>query len=166
MKELLDREAKERNFKKRDLVLRWDTIREDKGKDEIAKVASNEVMICSFLLSDFENLMLSKPELAVSYTKFLGLKYKKIRNNYNNLINKDVKERLKLFLLDWIENEGVQMEDEWTLDNYLTQEDIAQIICTSRQTANKLFQNFENSGLISYNRKQIIIKDLEKLKQI
>lgn len=32
VKELFDKKARERNFKKGDLVLRWDTRREDKGK--------------------------------------------------------------------------------------------------------------------------------------
>ena len=35
MKELFDRKARERNFKKGDLVLRWDTRREDKGNHAI-----------------------------------------------------------------------------------------------------------------------------------
>ena len=32
MKEMFDKKARERNFRKDDLVLRWDTRREDKGK--------------------------------------------------------------------------------------------------------------------------------------
>lgn len=139
---------------------------QDNAMDEVAKVASDNVVVCSFLLSDFEDLMLKKPDLAINYTKFLGLRFKKIRNNYRNLLNKDVKERLKLFLMDWIEKEGTQKGDEFIIENYLTQNDIAQMICTSRQTATTLLKNMEQSGIIAYDRKQIVIKDFDKLKQI
>lgn len=39
MKELFDRMAREGNFKKGDLALRWDTSKEDKGKN--AKLTSS-----------------------------------------------------------------------------------------------------------------------------
>ncbi len=153
----------------RDIIQKGDLFGElyldlEKTNLEMAKVASNEVIICSFLLSDFENLMKRRPDLALNYIKFLGLKFKRIQNNYNNLVNKDVKERFKLFLLEWIEKEGKQDGNHWIIDNYLTHEDIAQIICTSRQTASKLLKTFEKSNIIEYNRKHIVIKDVTKLK--
>jgi CRP/FNR family transcriptional regulator len=49
------------------------------------------------------------------------------------------------------------------IENYLTQNDIAQIICTSRQTATQLLNEMENNGTLIYNRKEIIIKDITKL---
>src|ERR1041384_3755516 len=47
---------------------------------DYARGVSEEVIICIFLMSDFENLMRRNPDLAVSYTKFVGLKMKRIRN--------------------------------------------------------------------------------------
>lgn len=141
------------------------TLESDKNSNEYAKALTEEVSICSFLLSDFENLMLKHPDLALSYTKFVGLKMKRIRNNYSNLMSKDAKFRLKTFLLDWIEKEGKINDNSATLENYLTQNDIAQIICTSRQTAIILINDLEQNEIIKYNRKEIIITDLKKLKE-
>jgi CRP-like cAMP-binding protein len=131
--------------------------------NEYAKVLTDEVSICSFLLSDFEDLMLRNPQLALGYTKFVGLKMKRLRNNYTNLVSKDAKTRLKTFLKEWAEKDGVFDNNKVTIENYLTQNDIAQIICTSRQTATTLLNEFVNSGLIEYNRKEIIIIDFKKL---
>lgn len=131
--------------------------------NEYAKVLTDEVSICSFLLSDFENLMLQNPQLALGYTKFVGLKMRRLRNNYSNLVSKDAKTRLITFLKEWSEKEGVFSENTVTLENYLTQSDIAQIICTSRQTAATLINEFVDNGLMEYNRKEIIIPDLKKL---
>ena len=114
-------------------------------------------------MSDFEDLLLRNPNLALSYTKFVGLRMKRIRNNYANLVSKDAKSRLHGFLKDWVESEGVVSGNSATIDNYLTQHDIAQIICTSRQTATQLLNDLETSGVIAYNRKEIRIPDLTKL---
>ena len=67
------------------------------------------------------------------------------------------------FIKDWAEREGIQEGKKYTISNYLTQTDIAQIICTSRQTATLLLNELEGKNLIYYNRKEIIIDDISKL---
>lgn len=135
------------------------TLEVDSQANEYAKVLSDDVAICSFLLSDFEDVLLKNPSLALSYTKFVGLKMKRIKNSYSNLISKDAKTRLSLFLKDWGETEGVRTENKIVIENYLTQNDIAQIICTSRQTATQLLNEMVSNGIIEYNRKEIIINN-------
>jgi CRP/FNR family transcriptional regulator len=139
------------------------TLEADSQSNEYAKVLSDDVAICSFLMSDFEDLLLRNPSLALSYTKFVGLKMKRIKNSYSNLISKDAKTRLFQFLKDWADKEGVRTENTVVIDNYLTQNDIAQIICTSRQTATQLLNEMETNGAIRYSRKEIIIPDISKL---
>lgn len=139
------------------------TLESDSQSNEYAKVLSDDVAICSFLMSDFEDLLLRNPSLALSYTKFVGLKMKRIKNRYSNLISKDAKTRLFQFLKDWAEKEGVRTENTVVIENYLTQNDMAQIICTSRQTATQLLNEMEANGTLIYSRKEIIITDISKL---
>lgn len=139
------------------------TLESDSQSNEYAKVLSDDVAICSFLMSDFEDLLLRNPSLALSYTKFVGLKMKRIKNSYSNLISKDAKTRLFQFLKDWAEKEGVKTENTVVIENYLTQNDMAQIICTSRQTATQLLNEMETNGTLIYSRKEIIITDISKL---
>lgn len=138
-------------------------LEEDNLVNEYGKVLSDDVVICSFLMSDFEDLLLRNPSLALSYTKFVGLKMKRIRNSYSNLISKDARTRLSQFLKDWAEREGMQNGNNVVIKNYLTQNDIAQIICTSRQTATQLLNEMEEKELIRYTRKEINIQDITKL---
>lgn len=139
------------------------SLENDGDVNEYAKVLTDEVSICSFLLSDFEDLLVRNPSLALSYTKFVGLKMKRFKNNYSNLVSKDARTRLISFIKDWAEREGIQEGKKYTISNYLTQTDIAQIICTSRQTATLLLNELEEKNLIYYNRKEIIIEDINKL---
>lgn len=139
------------------------SLEKDTDVNEYAKALTDEVSICSFLLSDFEDLLVRNPTLALSYTKFVGLKMKRFKNNYSNLVSKDAKTRLISFLKDWAEREGIQNGNKYTIANYLTQTDIAQIICTSRQTATLLLNELEEKNIIYYTRKEIIIDDVTKL---
>jgi CRP-like cAMP-binding protein len=139
------------------------SLEKDTDVNEYAKALTDEVSICSFLLSDFEDLLVRNPTLALSYTKFVGLKMKRFKNNYSNLVSKDAKTRLISFLKDWAEREGIQDGNKYTIANYLTQTDIAQIICTSRQTATLLLNELEEKNIIYYSRKEIIIEDSTKL---
>lgn len=139
------------------------TLETDEEINEYAKVLSDDVAICSFLMSDFEDLLLRNPALALSYTKFVGLKMKRIKNSYSNLISKDARTRMIQFLKDWAEKEGVKTGNSVRIENYLTQNDIAQIICTSRQTATQLLNELETNQILVYNRKEIYIQDITKL---
>jgi CRP-like cAMP-binding protein len=139
------------------------TLENDTNSNEFAIVLTEEVSICSFLMSDFEDLLLKNPLLSLSYTKFVGLKMKRIKNNYSNLISKDARTRLFEFLKNWATTEGKFSGNTVVIDNYLTQNDIAQIICTSRQTATTLINEMEINNILIYNRKEIIINDFSKL---
>ncbi|MBE99655.1 Crp/Fnr family transcriptional regulator [Flavobacterium coralii] len=142
------------------------TLETDSETYEYAQALTDEIIICSFLLSDFENLLLKHPELALSYTKFVGLRMLKWKNNYSNLISKDAKARLLMFIKDWAKKEGRAEGDKVYIENYLTQNDIAQIICTSRQTATQLLNELEEKQFITYTRKQIIINDFTAFEKI
>ena len=139
------------------------TLEAESQSNEYAKVLSDDVAICSFLMSDFENLLLRKPNLALTYNKFVGLKLKRIKQNYSNLIYKDAQTRLFQSLKDWAEKEGKKIINKVVIENYLTQNDIAQIICASRQTATLLLNKMETNGTIIYSRKEIIIMDINSL---
>jgi CRP-like cAMP-binding protein len=138
-------------------------LEKDTDVNEYAKALTDEVSICSFLMSDFEDLLVKNPTLALTYTKFVGLKMKRFKNNYSNLVSKDAKSRLVTFLKDWAVKEGTQEGNKYSIDNYLTQTDIAQIICTSRQTAALLLNELEEKNLIFYSRRNIIIEYINNL---
>lgn len=133
--------------------------------NEVAIALSSDVTLCSFLMSDFEQLMTKHPDLAISYIKFVGLRMRRVKNNYSNLIAKDVKARLKIFFEDWIEKEGKAVNDEWIIENYLTQADISQLICTSRQSIATLINELEENGILQYGRKEIRIISRKKLQE-
>ena len=139
------------------------SLEQDIQVNEYAKALTDEVIICSFLLSDFEDLIYKHPTLALTYTKFVGWKMKRLKMNYANLVSKDAKSRLITFFKEWANKEGKESEQGIVIENYLTQTDIAQLICTARQTATLLLNELMEEGKIIYGRREIIIPDLNNL---
>lgn len=131
--------------------------------DEFAVALSDYVTICSFRIEDFETVIQKNPSLAVKYSKLIGLRFKRLENRYSNLMFKDVKTRLLIFLQDWAANEGETEGQGVRLKNYLTHQDVASLICSTRQTVSQLLNDLKNNGLIEYDRNFILIPNLKSL---
>ena len=129
------------------------------------KVVSDEAIICTFFKENLESVMLQKPVFALNYIKFIGFNVKRIQNSYKNILFKSAKSRL-LLLLDEIIMKADILDNQFELPNYLTQKDIAQLICTTRQTIINLFHELESEGLIHYSQKSIILTDIAKFKNL
>lgn len=130
---------------------------------EYAQAMSNDVVICSFKLEDFEALLEKYPSVALKYTKLVGFRFKRLENRYSNLVFKDVRTRLVGFLKDWAEREGKKDGNKIIIENYLTHQDIANLICSTRQTVTQLLNELEEAGMLNYSRKEITIPHLGNL---
>lgn len=132
---------------------------------EFFKVVSDEAIICTFYREKLEEVMYKKPDFALNYIKFIGFNFKKIQNSYKNILFRDARTRLLLLLSMILEKENV-VSSSYVLPNYLSQKDIAQLICTTRQTIISLFKNFEQEGILNYSQKEIVIPDVQKIKKM
>ena len=86
-------------------------------------------------------------------------KFRRLENRHSNLVFKDAKSRLISFFRDWATREGSKEGDKIKLNNYLTHNDIAGIISTSRQSVTTLLNELKEGGMIYYNRKHIEFSD-------
>ncbi|GAA0551191.1 Crp/Fnr family transcriptional regulator [Chitinophaga japonensis] len=127
---------------------------------EIARAVSQEVSLCSFLLQDFEKLLLRKPGLSLEYTRWIGMKLTRMHTRYADLVCKDARTRLIEFLKGFSIQRGKVKGREVRIRNYLTQKDIAGIIGATRQTVATLIGELEQQGLLRYSRSEIIIPDM------
>jgi len=134
---------------------------------EFAQAYRNDVSLCSFTIDDFERLLKNRPDLALRYSKQVGAKLRNIENRLINLLNKDVRTRLIHFLWQLVEqNLGENTVEGFCMPNYLTHEDIANLIGSSRQTVTTLINELEGEGILSYNRQEICFMDVKKLQNL
>ncbi len=130
---------------------------------EFAEILSSEVILCTFTMDQFEKLMEKHPNLALSFSKKMGEKLRRLEHRYANLVFKDVKARLKDFLMDWANKEGKPVEDGLVIKNYLTHNEIASLISSSRQTVTTLINELKEEGVIAYSRSLITIPNIGAL---
>lgn len=127
--------------------------------DEFAEALTENTVICSFRSSDFKQLMQTNVVLAMNYIQQVSGKFRRLENRHSNLVFKDAKSRLISFFRDWAKREGSKDGDKIKLNNYLTHNDIAGIISTSRQSVTTLLNELKEGGIIYYNRKHIEFND-------
>jgi CRP/FNR family transcriptional regulator len=142
------------------------TLGRDSMGGEFAQAYRDDVSLCAFNVSDFEKLLKTHPGLALQFSKQVGAKLRKIENRLVNLLNKDVKSRLLHFLWQLVEqNLGENTAEGFCIPNYLTHEDIAGLIGSSRQTVTTMINLLENEGMVSFNRQEICFLDVNKLRK-
>ncbi|MCA1967380.1 MAG: Crp/Fnr family transcriptional regulator [Flavobacterium sp.] len=134
-------------------------------ESEFMKVVSEEAILCMFYRDRLEEIMLQKPDFALTYIKFIGFQFTKIKNSYKNILFKDAKTRLILLFITLIESEKIN-QGEFIIPKYLTQKDMAQLICTTRQTVISLLNELQKEKFILNENNKLIINDIEKFKKL
>jgi len=141
------------------------TLEKNNDEDEFAQAYKGHVSLCAFTMEDFVRLLQRKPEMATTFSFHLGKKLKKVENRLLNILNKDVKSRLVQLLLQLaIDNKSIT-GNRAVIEKFLTHEDIAKLIGSSRQTVTTTLNQLEKDNLISISKKEISINDLVLFKK-
>lgn len=135
----------------------------DTGEEEFAQVIKSDASICSFTVQDFEQILMKRPDLAISYTKLVGLRIKALQSRISSIIYKDVRTRLVEFFIYIAMKERKDDQDDIVFSNYLTHAEVASLIGCTRQTATTFINKLEDEGFLSFSRQEVHIPSLKKL---
>lgn len=134
---------------------------------EFARAYKGNVSLCAFNIEDFERLLTKKPSLAIKYTKQMGEKLRRAEFRLVNMLNKDVRSRLLAFFYNLAMMDGCNAAAvSYSMENFLTHDDIAKLIGSARQTVTTFINQLEDEGLVKITRKKIIIPDVKKLEKL
>lgn len=142
------------------------TLEKNNDQDEFAQAYKSDVSLCAFTIENFLRLLQRKPDMAIAFSFHLGNKLRKVENRLLNILNKDVKSRLAQLLLQLASDNHSIKDNHAVIDKFLTHEDIAKLIGSSRQTVTTTLNQFEKQNLISISKKEISINDVNQLKKI
>lgn len=142
------------------------TLEKNNDQDEFAKAYKSDVSLCAFTMEDFLRLLQRKPDMAIAFSFHLGNKLRKVENRLLNILNKDVKSRLVQLLLQLATDTNAITGNTAVIEKFLTHDDIAKLIGSSRQTVTTTLNQFEKQKLITVSKKQIGINDISSLKKI
>ncbi|MFD0857299.1 Crp/Fnr family transcriptional regulator [Actinomadura adrarensis] len=78
----------------------------------------------------------------------------------------DVKSRLARSLLELANEVGDQVEEGWSIEVALSQEDLAARIGASRDALASELRRFRQAGFLSTGRQRIVLQDIEALRRV
>ena len=132
---------------------------------EFAQAIKSDISLCSFTTEKFVSLLNNNPRLSLKYTKLVGWRLRKFENRLINIIQKDTRSRLLIFLQELLYDKlGVKpaQQGDAEIPNYLTQEEIANLIGSSRQTVTTLLNELKEEKIVAYSRHFIKYMDIKK----
>lgn len=143
------------------------TLEKNNLNGEFAQAYKSDVSLCAFNVEDFQKLLSGKPEIALKYTRQVGNKLRVVQNRLVNLLNRDVKTRLIHFFWELVQSHADDHNGgAYCIPNYLTHEDIAHLVGSSRQTVTTIINELASEEIISYNRQQICFPDVKKIQKL
>lgn len=113
----------------------------------------------------FERLMIDTPSIAVKMMRVMGDKIRELQEKLQVLSGQDVKHRVLSFLLNLAEHHGEMDDHKITINLPMTHQEFANSVGTTRETINRLLNQFIKEDILRVNRNRIVIIDLDALKR-
>ncbi|MEM9920353.1 MAG: Crp/Fnr family transcriptional regulator [Bacteroidota bacterium] len=135
----------------------------EENRQDFARAMNNEVSLYVLKVQDFQTLMESNSKLSLKVIQTLGTRLRKAENRLEALIFKDARTRIIDFIKENVSSRGRRVGYEMLLRHSLTQQDIANLTGTSRQTVTSVLNELRKMDLIYFNRKSILVRDMGKL---
>lgn len=148
-------------------------LAEDEGEIYVEMAeALDDVLICAMSKSDFIEFLEKNPKLNLLMLKLMGLKLRKVESKIEDLIFKNVRERVITFLLRFVEDFGTfsgadphgGKERQIQAPKFLSQEEIAYLTGASRQTVATILNELREEGIIEFTTRSLTICKPEVLR--
>lgn len=126
----------------------------------------DDTLLCVIRRRDFGILLRKNQKLKMRTAIMVGVKRRFIENRLENLVFRSVSSRLALLLITLAEKDGVRESRGITLGVKLSEQKLARLIATPRETTSPLLNEFERSGYIEIRHRRIRILNQWALKKI
>lgn len=135
----------------------------EQRRTEFARAMNQDVVCLAISVSDIKEVMSRNQDLSFEIIDRLGSRLRTAEAKLESLIFKDARERIIDFLIDTAAKRGRKVGFEMMFKHCLTQQDIANLTGTSRQTVTSVLNELRKENKIYFNRRSILIRDMEGL---
>ncbi len=130
----------------------------------VSAIVDTEVLI--IYRDDFLNLLNRYPQIAISLLRELAQRLRKADMQIKSLSLKDAEGRIGCVLIMLADDLGRMYKGHVIVEGIPTQQDIANMAGTSRETVSRVLSRFERRGLIKVEGRKLIILEYEKMRQM
>lgn len=114
-------------------------------------------------IDDFDELLMRQPQIAIKVMKIMGQKILALQERVQDFISKDVQHRIIHSLVRLAADHGEKTAKGIYIDIPITNQDFANMVGTSRESINRILNQFKKERLLTADRQGILIHDLEEL---
>jgi len=127
-------------------------------------VALEDTDVCVIPSSQMKELIKDHSSLSMFFMKMMGSKVIEMENRLESLVFKDSRSRIIEYLVEQVRKKGQRVGYEWVVRHFITHQEIANLTATSRQTVTTVLNELRNDNVITFNRKRLLVRDIDKLK--
>ena len=108
---------------------------------------------------DFRRLISSHMDLAWPVFESIHARQRRIEHKLRMILTRPVEERVVATLLELARLFGARCTHGYSLEIFLTQQELADLVGASRSVVSTIMNNFRSRGILEYTREQICIND-------
>jgi CRP/FNR family cyclic AMP-dependent transcriptional regulator len=115
---------------------------------------------------DFLRLLESRADLCMILLRILCLRLRQTSEQVEDVMFRHLESRVAKRLVQLAENAGVSGIPTTSIELHVSQRELGNMAGGSRESVNKILQNWHRQGLIDLGKSSVFIHDIEKLKRL
>jgi CRP-like cAMP-binding protein len=133
-------------------------------RNEFAEAVEGAVVV-AVPREDMLWLIGRRPDVALSVTKLLGLRRRRVENRLRNILFRSTRERVVALLLELLESYGRQAEGHWEIRLKLSHQELGNLIGATRESVTLTLGRLQVERFLQVRRQQIVILDRDRLSE-
>ncbi len=132
-------------------------------RPEDAVVISRQAKYYRIHVNQFRDIMYQNSALCMQVLQYVGDRLSQTQTRLEAMVLKDARTRVLDFLKAMVLKQGRKVGFEMLIKHHLTQQDIANITGTSRQTVTSVFNELRKDNSIIFDRNYILVRNMQRL---
>src|SRR5262245_58762076 len=108
-------------------------------------------------------LMDRRPDVALSVTKLVGFRRRRVENRLRNLLFRSTRDRVLALLVELLQTYGRQAGTAWELELPLTHQELAGLVGATRETVTLTLSQLQAERLVVLRRRRITVLERARL---
>lgn len=129
-------------------------------------ITFEDTIVDSLSPKDLEMLFYEHPELSIRFMEWMAMEQRICESKLRDLMMHGKPGALCSTLLRFIHSCGEKTEEGIRINRKLTNQDLAQFICASRERVNRLLNELKAEEVLHVQRGHLVITNAERLREI
>jgi CRP/FNR family transcriptional regulator, cyclic AMP receptor protein len=134
--------------------------------NEVYAEAVEDALICSFTPDELRRLIDRYPSIGVNIIRYLSDRLTVSEREREVMAYRSVEQRLAARLLELLDRFGVEEEGGTAIDARLTQQELADMIGTTRETLAQTVSRLRERGVLQMGNQRVLVRDRPTLEQL